>query len=112
MRGAVLTGLCATVCCIYHRPHAVDESSGDESDSSSDSSDSDSGDDGRARLVGGSRRNGRKKHHHHDHDHDDEGGSGDTGNGDGQAKGKARKRSPNAYEKQPKYTAKKTDGGS
>lgn len=103
------------VCCIYHRPHAVDESSGDDSDDSSDSSsDSESDiDDGRARPVGGNRSgNGKRKgrrRHSHEHDH---GGGGEGGGGNGKDKGKARKRSPNAYEKQPKYHVKKTEGGS
>jgi len=96
------------VCCIYHRPHAVDESSGDESssDSSSDSDSDSGGDDGRARPVGGSRRAGRKGHKHHDHDHDH---GDDKENGSG--KGKARKKSPNAYEKQPSYGKKALGGG-
>ena len=78
------------VCCIYHKPHAVGESSDeDSSDGSSSSDESDSGaDDGAARPVRRSR--ARRRHRHH----------GD-GEGDGDA-GK-RKASPNAYEKVPKY---------
>lgn len=70
------------VCCIYHAPKGIDESS-DESSSDSDS-DSDSADDGAARPSR------RRRGHDHDHDH-------------GHDKGKVkRKRSPNAYEKVPK----------
>ncbi|EON68850.1 hypothetical protein W97_08108 [Coniosporium apollinis CBS 100218] len=88
------------VCCIYHKPHGVDESSGSDSSDSSSDNDSDSEpDNSTARPVGGSRR-GRKGHHHHEHGD----GHGDgCGGGKGKGKGKARKRSPNAYEKQPKY---------
>lgn len=74
------------VCCIYHAPRGIDESS-DESSSDSDGSDSDSGDDGSARPP---RREGHS-HHHHSHGH-----------GGGKGKGKDRARSPNAYEKIPK----------
>lgn len=80
------------VCCIYHRPKAVDESSDDSSSSSdSDSSGADSDLDadrkGKARACGHShggrgRRTGRK----------------DNNDKDGQA----RRPSPNAYEKVPK----------
>ena len=69
------------VCCIYHAPKGIDESS---DESSSDSDDSDSGvDDGAARPAGGR-------------------GRGHEGHGHGHGKGEARKRSPNAYEKMPK----------
>ncbi|KAE9375586.1 hypothetical protein N431DRAFT_437078 [Stipitochalara longipes BDJ] len=82
------------VCCIYHAPKGIDESS-DESSSDS-SSDSDSGDDGSARPA---RKqglgNGRGHGHNHNHNHD-------HGKGQGKGKGKARARSPNAYEKVPK----------
>jgi len=92
------------VCCIYHKPRTVDESSDDSSDSSSSDSDSDSGDDGGARPIGGNRNRGRPHNHRHRHDGDDSGGGG-TGKGKGKAK--ARKRSPNAYEKMPNYGKKK-----
>jgi len=72
------------VCCIYHAPKPIDESS-DESSSDDSSSDDDSGDDGSARPVGG--RRGCRGHDH----------------GSGKGKRKAtRARSPNAYEKMPK----------
>jgi len=75
------------VCCIYHAPRGIDESS---DESSSDSDDSDSGDDGAARPAGG-RREGHGHNHNHNHEH-----------GKGNGKGKGRARSPNAYEKIPK----------
>ncbi|TVY19513.1 Type 1 phosphatases regulator YPI1 [Lachnellula arida] len=75
------------VCCIYHAPKAVDESS-DESSSDSSSDDSDS-DDGGARPSG----RGKKDCGHEGHDH-------------GKDKGKGRARSPNAYEKVPKVKGK------
>jgi protein phosphatase 1 regulatory subunit 11 len=78
------------VCCIYHAPRGIDESS-DESSSDSDDSESDSGDDGSARPA---RRqdnhHGPGHNHNHDHGHD------------GKGKGKERERSPNAYEKIPR----------
>lgn len=76
------------VCCIYHAPKGIDESS---DESSSDSDDSDSGDDGAARPS----RSGKKDCEDHDHSH---GGA----HGHSHGKAKARKRSPNAYEKIPK----------
>ncbi len=79
------------VCCIYHAPKGIDESS-DESSSDSDS-DSDSGDDGAARPAGGKK---KACGHGHGHNH----GSGGKGKGKGKEGGRAR--SPNAYEKMPK----------
>ena len=76
-----------TVCCIYHAPKPIDESS-DESSSDSDDSESDSGDDGGARPARGGGAHGHGDGHDHNH-----GGKG---------KGKPRARSPNAYEKIPK----------
>ncbi|TAQ84703.1 hypothetical protein B7494_g6977 [Chlorociboria aeruginascens] len=86
--GSAATTASPSVCCIYHAPRDIDESS-DESSSDSDSSDS-GNDDGAARPVG------RKKDCGHDYDHNH-----DRGTGKG-TKGKKRDRSPNAYEKQPK----------
>ncbi|CAM1503874.1 Fc.00g014650.m01.CDS01 [Cosmosporella sp. VM-42] len=84
------------VCCIYHKPKAVDESSGESSSDSSDS-DSDSGTDG-AKPVGGKRDCG--------HDH------GRRKRGSGSKKGKEKRSpSPNAYEKIPKVKPKDGDGG-
>jgi len=91
------------VCCIYHKSHAVGESSSDESsDSSSD--ESDSADEGKARMVGAAKGKGRRRKHHHCHDHDHgDGGPEGQGDGEGNAKGKGvrapRKSSPNAYER-------------
>jgi protein phosphatase 1 regulatory subunit 11 len=86
------------VCCIYHKPRPVGESSDEEDSSSSSDSDasgSESPDDGAARAVGGKR--GRKSRRAHKHDHGDDCGQGHVGD-----KGK-RRPSPNAYEKMPKY---------
>jgi protein phosphatase 1 regulatory subunit 11 len=80
-------GLKEAVCCIYHAPKGIDESS-DESSSDS-SSDSDSGDDGSARPA---RRQGAGGGHGHNHNHNHD-------HGKGKGKGKGRARSPNAYEK-------------
>ncbi|KAG9244019.1 type 1 phosphatases regulator ypi-1 [Calycina marina] len=80
------------VCCIYHAPKAIDESS-DESSSDSSSDEIDSGDDGAARPAGGK----RAGHHH------------GPGHSHGKAKGK-RDRSPNAYEKMPKSRGGAGDG--
>ncbi|TVY83811.1 Type 1 phosphatases regulator [Lachnellula suecica] len=82
------------VCCIYHAPKGIDESS-DESSSDSSSDESDSGDDGAARPSKG---RGERHTHGHGHDHDHNHGSG--------GKGKGRASSPNAYEKVPKVKAK------
>ncbi|CAD6447331.1 ac3f78c5-1ce7-4abb-b5da-2deffa938671 [Sclerotinia trifoliorum] len=87
------------VCCIYHAPRPIDESS-DESSSDSDDSSSDD-DDGGAKPSGG---NGDK------HDHGDECAHG-HGHGKGKGKGKERKRSPNAYERQPNYKGKDKEKG-
>ncbi|OAA70469.1 Protein phosphatase inhibitor [Cordyceps fumosorosea ARSEF 2679] len=85
------------VCCIYHKPKAVDESS---DESSSDSS-SDSESDYEERMRRGRGRNGKgpeKDGDHHEgcdhaHDHDD---------GKSREKKEKRPPSPNAYEKVPK----------
>jgi protein phosphatase 1 regulatory subunit 11 len=86
------------VCCIYHKPRPVGESSDEEDSSSSSDSDasgSESPDDGAARAVGGKR--GRKNRRGHKHHHGD-----DCGHEPRMDKGK-RRPSPNAYEKMPKY---------
>ncbi|PSS20449.1 hypothetical protein M430DRAFT_27494 [Amorphotheca resinae ATCC 22711] len=79
------------VCCIYHAPKGIDESS---DESSSDDDDSDSGDDGAARPT---RREGSGHGHEHGHGH-----GHDCEHSHGKGKGKGRARSPNAYEKMPK----------
>ncbi|KAL7275972.1 Type 1 phosphatases regulator ypi1 [Rhizina undulata] len=76
------------LCCIYHRPRPIDESSSD--DSSSSSSDDDSDDSG------------------HGHTHGkgcDHGGRRPVGGSS--RKGAKRSSSPNAYEKMPKPSRKK-----
>lgn len=78
------------VCCIYHAPKPIDESS-DESSSGDSSSDESDNDDGAARPVGG-RRRGHSHGHNHNHAHN-------TGK---DRKDKGRARSPNAYEKMPR----------
>jgi len=103
------------VCCIYHGPHNVDESSdSDDSSSSSSSDESDGGDNNdRKQPVGigrGARRSRAHRKHSHDHDHDhnhDHGEKSGAGDRSGKAKGKGktrRKASPNAYERMPKHT--------
>lgn len=94
--------MCRIVCCIYHRPKKVDESS-DESSSDSSSSDSDSDSEPeRKRKVGGDKGD---CNHNHDHDHDHSHGHkrGRRTNGK-----KKRTPSPNAYEKVPKQKPKDT----
>lgn len=81
-----------TVCCIYHRPKGVDESS-DESSSSSDDSDSSSGEDSDHEHGVGKCAHGR-----------------DVMNRQAKRRAAARKRpSPNAYEKVPKQRLPKSD---
>jgi len=90
------------VCCIYHKPRAIDDSSSDDSSGDS-SSDSDSEpDNSQARPVGASKRNGRNQHKHN-HDH--------RGSGDGSNPRAGRKSSPNAYEKMPKQKQKQKTSG-
>lgn len=103
------------VCCIYHAPHPVGESSSESSSSSSSSSDSDScsdtaggglnADDGRARIAGKRKWRQQRGHQHGEaaegceHDHGDAGGGGMR-----RENGKARvkRKSKNAYETVPK----------
>jgi hypothetical protein len=89
------------VCCIYHRPKAVGESSDESSSDSSDSdSDSDSQPDG-ARPANGK---GKDCGHGHGHNHD-------HGRGRKSKKGKDKRApSPNAYEKVPKPRPKDQSG--
>ncbi|KAI4257945.1 MAG: hypothetical protein L6R42_005384 [Xanthoria sp. 1 TBL-2021] len=106
------------VCCIYHRPREVGESSS-ESSSSSDSSDSGSGSDdaGKARL-GSNRKSRRRRNSKGEHDHDHHVGDNCAGGRDGKSKGKstssrARRKEGNAYEKQPPPPRRRSneDGG-
>lgn len=89
-----------SVCCIYHKPKAVDESSDDSSDSSS-SSDEDSDADNTADA------DRKGKEHACGHNH----GSGRS-RGKKRQGGKKQKRppSPNAYEKVPKPKPKDKSG--
>ena len=104
------------VCCIYHSPRAVGESSSEEdSSSSSDEASSDDGggdssgvDDGAARPIRGGKQKGKggRGHHRrdmHDHDHDHDHGKHGAGNSSG--KESRRRPSPNAYERMPKTNA-------
>ncbi|CDS13779.1 hypothetical protein LRAMOSA05953 [Lichtheimia ramosa] len=69
------------ICCIYHRPRAVGESSDEESSSDSSSSSSDSDSDSSC------------DHHHRHHHHQSK----------KKKKRNPREASPNAYERQPVY---------
>ena len=100
------------VCCIYHAPRAVGETSSESSsESDSESSSSSSGesgydDDETARMAGGDgkvkkgRRRRRRHRHGHEHGEDHEGceHASDVGKG----RKKAKRKSANAYEKMPK----------
>ncbi|KAH0544664.1 hypothetical protein FGG08_001169 [Glutinoglossum americanum] len=88
------------VCCIYHKPRAVDESSSEDSSSSDSSSDSDSG-------PSTPRNDHQKKHHHHSHGDDRCGRGHGVEKGKGKGKAGQRKRSPNAYEKMTKPSGRK-----
>ncbi|KAI7877783.1 hypothetical protein K492DRAFT_197402 [Lichtheimia hyalospora FSU 10163] len=70
------------ICCIYHRPRAVGESSDEESSSDSSSSDSSDSDKDHSDHC---------DHHHHHHSKKKK------------KKRNAREASPNAYERQPVY---------
>ncbi|KAI9711421.1 MAG: hypothetical protein M1812_007166 [Candelaria pacifica] len=94
------------VCCIYHKPRAVGESSDESSDSSSSDSNSDSEpDNSTARRSGGARRRGLANEHTHNpeegccHSHGEGSVGGNTPEGNVKAR---RKKSPNAYEKMPR----------
>ncbi|KAI9739378.1 MAG: Type 1 phosphatases regulator ypi1 [Claussenomyces sp. TS43310] len=93
------------VCCIYHAPKGIDESS-DESSSDENSSD-DSEDDGSARPIGGGKGKGKGKGRKHNHDHR-HGGEFEKG----KRSSSKRDMSPNAYEKMPKPKDGEGGGGS
>ncbi|KAI8945124.1 phosphatase inhibitor-domain-containing protein [Xylaria longipes] len=101
------------VCCIYHAPKAVgessDESSSDSSSSSNSDSDPDSDDkasyDARERAIAQRRARGRQQHDHGpDCDHA-------RGSEQGGKRKPARRPSPNAYEKQPRRKPRTNGGG-
>ncbi|PHH93166.1 hypothetical protein CDD83_10715 [Cordyceps sp. RAO-2017] len=89
------------VCCIYHKPKAVNESSDESSSSSSSSSESGSDSEG---VEGGGRDSG-KKVSACGHSHRSRGRGKDSGE-----KRKKRPPSPNAYEKVPKPKPKNESG--
>ena len=93
----------AIVCCIYHRPKGVDESSDESSsDSSSSDSDSDSGGDAsrNRRMDDGKARKHSRDCPDHDHSADHHRHSRQPRRRDGNEP--RRRPSPNAYEKVPK----------
>ncbi|CAI6338218.1 unnamed protein product [Periconia digitata] len=102
------------VCCIYHKPREVGESSDESSSDSSSSDESDSEPDNSTARPAGGRRGGpsrgrrqRPEPHNHDHEHDGEGECdhpphGDEGSAPKKPRRQRRKPSPNAYEKMPK----------
>ncbi|KAF2018213.1 hypothetical protein BU24DRAFT_449717 [Aaosphaeria arxii CBS 175.79] len=97
------------VCCIYHKPRAVGESSDESSSDSSSDSDSDSEpDNSTARPAGGrpgGKGRGRRPHKHDEdgHNHDGDGhGHGEPSGAPKPRRRPHRKPSPNAYEKMPK----------
>ncbi|KAI9712938.1 MAG: Type 1 phosphatases regulator ypi1 [Chrysothrix sp. TS-e1954] len=85
------------VCCIYHKPRTVGESS--DEDSSSDSSDDDGDGDSGSNDDGAARPANSAGHRHGD----DSCGQHQSG----KAKGRTKQPSPNAYEKQPKPALKR-----
>lgn len=90
------------VCCIYHKPREVGESSSESSsDSSSDDDSDDTNDDGAARPTIRKAKQGSDKHGH-GHEHDDHNCHDIGGRGAKLTKGKGKKVSTNAYERQPK----------
>ncbi|MCJ1465743.1 hypothetical protein MMC07_004362 [Pseudocyphellaria aurata] len=93
------------MCCIYHKPREVGESSDEDSDSSSSSdskdvSDGDGADDGRARMGG----NGKRKDNGRQRGHGEEGcrGGHDRAGGSWKGKERARRTARNAYEETPR----------
>lgn len=99
------------VCCIYHAPRAVGESSSENDSSSSSGSDPDGGkdndddDDGRARMSGSRKgRRRRKGEHGHRHNHEGACGGGESSHS-GKPTPTRRRGRGNAYETQPKVRA-------
>ena len=90
-----------SVCCIYHAPHPVGESSSESSSDSSSDSESDGddsrGDDGRARLGG----KGKAKKQRHQHGEPSEGCGHDHSDG-GRGERRVKRKGANAYETAPK----------
>ncbi|OKL60350.1 hypothetical protein UA08_04369 [Talaromyces atroroseus] len=90
------------VCCIYHRPRALDESSSESSDSESSSDDSDTDDDRDTRS--GQRR--RRRRHRDDCEHGDAGNDASCPGHSHDIKRVREKKKPNAYERIPKNDRK------
>lgn len=107
---ALLIASLRSVCCIYHRPKGVDESSDESSsDSSSDSSDSEADDGGRRRIPSGDHK-GKGKGSKRDHNCDDHDGHDHRHGRKGDGKQK-RRPSPNAYERVPKPPKSRDEAG-
>ncbi|EQB53708.1 hypothetical protein CGLO_06541 [Colletotrichum gloeosporioides Cg-14] len=98
------------VCCIYHRPKGVDESSDESSSDSSSDSDSDSDDGGRRRIPSADHKGKRKSNKKKDHDCDDHDGHSHGRKADRDGKQK-RRPSPNAYERVPKPPKPRDEAG-
>lgn len=98
------------VCCIYHRPKGIDESSDESSSESSSSDESDSDyEGGRRRIPSGDNEGKGHRCNGHRHDH---GGRGRKDCDDGKKKRKEKRRpSPNAYERMPKYKPRSAEPG-
>ncbi|KAI1925316.1 Type 1 phosphatases regulator ypi1 [Ophidiomyces ophidiicola] len=96
------------ICCIYHKPRAVGESSSESDSSDSDSPGSDSEvDSGEAGLAKG-RSRGCRSHNDNNHDHDNC-HNDDPSNTDSGSKRPERKPKRNAYERVPNYNKKGED---
>ncbi|KAL2759550.1 hypothetical protein ACRALDRAFT_1074200 [Sodiomyces alcalophilus JCM 7366] len=96
------------VCCIYHRPKGIDESSDESSsESSSDESDSDY-DDGRRRIRSADNEGKGRRCNSHKHDHGER-GRNDCSEGKQKKRKEKRRPSPNAYERMPKYKPRNPD---
>jgi len=93
------------VCCIYHKPRVVGESSSDDDSDSSSSSDSNSDsepDNSTARPSTG------KNHNHHDSDKSCKSDHSSSSSKRSSGKNLKDRRSPNAYEKMPKRSSTTT----
>ena len=101
------------VCCIYHAPREVGESSSEDDSSSSSDNDSDSGPDNSTARMGNRRSHRRDCQDRHDHcgGASDEREHGHGGGDEAREKNRRRKHSPNAYEKIPGTKHKKGGGG-
>ncbi|KAI1907203.1 Type 1 phosphatases regulator ypi1 [Ophidiomyces ophidiicola] len=96
------------VCCIYHKPRAVGESSSESDSSDSDSPGSDSEVDSGEAGVAKGRSRGCRSHNDNSHDHDNCHNDGPS-NTDSGLKRPERKPKRNAYERVPNYNKKGED---